>query len=433
MAQQLIDVGTTPNDGQGDPIRTSFIFSNENFSELYARAQPTPPIAFSGSPGDVAGMYAYDSTYFYYCFANYDGSSTIWAQITQVGNVSISSLVNGTSNVQVALNSNVTVSVAGSANVAVISSTGQFVQGTLSASGNITGSYILGNGSQLSGLPELYGNANVANYLPTYSGNLASLNGPVTTDGAITGSTLLVSGFVSATGNITGNYIYGNGAFLTGVTGGGGGGNGTAIVNGLTTVNIPVSSGNVAVNVGFSPNIVVITSDGIIVNGTVAANAVSSSTTMIATGNIAGGNLLTAGQISSTGNITGDYIIGDGSFLTNVGSGTGNYSNANVAAYLPTYSGNLSAGNLSVTEQANVTGNVNVNYQSRINGTVNGQLYGLTNGVNTIYGTWDFGFIAANTYNNPIQWIFALTSAGNVDMGTVTAPASLDIDIGTIF
>jgi hypothetical protein len=140
MAQQLIDVGTTPNDGQGDPIRTSFIFSNENFSELYARAQPTPPVAFSGSPGDVAGMYAYDSTYFYYCFANYDGSSTIWAQITQIGNVSINSLVNGTSNVQVELNSNVTVSVAGSDNVVVISSTGQFVLFNLSTSGNITGS-----------------------------------------------------------------------------------------------------------------------------------------------------------------------------------------------------------------------------------------------------------------------------------------------------
>jgi hypothetical protein len=431
MAQQLIDVGTTPNDGQGDPIRTSFIFSNENFSELYARAQPTPPVTFSGSPGDVAGMYAYDSTYFYYCFANYDGSSTIWAQITQIGNVSINSLVNGTSNVQVELNSNVTVSVAGSDNVVVISSTGQFVQGTLSTSGNITGSYILGNGSQLSGLPELYGNANVANYLPTYSGNLASLNGPVTTDGAITGAALLVSGFVSATGNITGNYIYGNGAFLTGVTGGGGG-NATNIQNGITIVDIPVNSGNVTVNVGFSSNIVVITSDGMIVDGSVTANTVSSSTTMIATGNITGGNLLTAGQISSTGNITGDYIIGDGSFLTNVGVST-SYSNANVAAYLPTYTGNLSAGNLSVTGQANVTGNVNVNYQSTINGTVNGQLYGLVNGINDLYGTWDFGFIAANTYNNPIQWIFALTSAGNVDMGTVTAPASLDIDIGTIF
>jgi hypothetical protein len=35
----------------------------------------------------------------------------------------------------------------------------------ISASGNITGSYILGNGSQLTGVASSYGNADVANYL----------------------------------------------------------------------------------------------------------------------------------------------------------------------------------------------------------------------------------------------------------------------------
>jgi hypothetical protein len=31
--------------------------------------------------GDVAGMYAYDATYFYYCYQDYDGSSDIWNRI----------------------------------------------------------------------------------------------------------------------------------------------------------------------------------------------------------------------------------------------------------------------------------------------------------------------------------------------------------------
>lgn len=35
MAQQIIDVGAAPNDGQGDPLRTSYIKINENFTELY--------------------------------------------------------------------------------------------------------------------------------------------------------------------------------------------------------------------------------------------------------------------------------------------------------------------------------------------------------------------------------------------------------------
>jgi hypothetical protein len=35
MAQQIINVGASPNDGDGDPIRTSFIKTNQNFTELY--------------------------------------------------------------------------------------------------------------------------------------------------------------------------------------------------------------------------------------------------------------------------------------------------------------------------------------------------------------------------------------------------------------
>lgn len=35
MTQQIIDVGSTPNDGTGDPIRTAFTKTNDNFTELY--------------------------------------------------------------------------------------------------------------------------------------------------------------------------------------------------------------------------------------------------------------------------------------------------------------------------------------------------------------------------------------------------------------
>jgi hypothetical protein len=37
MAQQIINVGNSPNDGLGDPIRTSFEKTNSNFTELYSR------------------------------------------------------------------------------------------------------------------------------------------------------------------------------------------------------------------------------------------------------------------------------------------------------------------------------------------------------------------------------------------------------------
>jgi hypothetical protein len=551
MAQQIINIGASANDGQGNPIRTAFAKTNDNFSELYSRAQVTPPPTLVGSLGDSAGMYAYDSTYFYYCFADYDGSSTIWAQVTQVGNISVTQINNGTSDVVVDLNGNIRMTVANVANTVQFTTVGQELIGQLNATGNVTGNYIIGDGSLLTNLPipGIYGNTQVAQFLPTYTGNLISLAGPVVTTGNVTGNYIIGDGslltnvnaanvsaskisngfsqinipvssnnilvdvgiisnlavfnttgisvvgtvsatnlsatgniaatgtvtaaavsagsltgtlttasqtnitstgtllslsvtgnvvannlsttdFVSAAGNITGSYIYGNGAFLTGVTGSGG--NGTAIVNGLSKVDIPVSAGNVAVTVGFNSNVAVFTNNGLEINGNLLANNILSSLVISATGNLIGGNITTAGQITASGNITGAYIIGDGSLLTNIVTGT-SYSNANVAAYLPTYSGNLSAGNLSISGQANVTGNINVHSTARVNGTVQGQLYGLTNGVNTIYGTWDFGFITANTYDNPIQWIFAQTSAGNIDMGNITSPTSLSIDIGTIF
>jgi hypothetical protein len=410
MAQQIINIGASPNDGQGNPIRTAFAKTNDNFSELYARAQTSPPPTLTGSVGDFAGMYAYDSTYFYYCFADYDGSSVIWAQVTQVGNISLPEIENGTSNVVIDINGNIRMGIANVANSVQFTTQGQLLTGNLSATGNVTGNFIIGDGSLLTNLPipGIYGNTQVAEFLPTYTGNLVSLTGPVVT-----------------TANVTGNYIIGDGSLLTNVNAAN---VSTAkISNGFSQVNIPSSSGNVVVDVGVVANVAVFTLNGLNVVGNLLT-----SENVLATGNVNAANITTPGLISATGNVTATYFIGDGSLLTNIGGG-GTYGNANVAAYLPTYTGNLAGGNISITGQSDLDGNVNVFHTSRINGTVNGQLYGLTNGVNTLYGTWDFGFIAANTYNNPIQWIFAQTSAGNVDMGTVTAPASLNIDIGTIF
>lgn len=81
MAQQIINVGTTPDDGQGDPIRNAYIKCNNNFTELYSRLQDTPPTTPSGSSGDTAGMIAFDNTYFYVCVANYDDTTEIWRRI----------------------------------------------------------------------------------------------------------------------------------------------------------------------------------------------------------------------------------------------------------------------------------------------------------------------------------------------------------------
>jgi hypothetical protein len=81
MAQLVINVGTAPNDGLGDPIRTAYQKCNTNFSELFSRVQVDPPTDPSGTVGDSAGMYAYDTTYFYVCVADYDATTEIWQRI----------------------------------------------------------------------------------------------------------------------------------------------------------------------------------------------------------------------------------------------------------------------------------------------------------------------------------------------------------------
>ena len=59
MAQQIIDIGSLPSDGSGDPLRTSFDKINQNFTELYSVVIPQPgsnTIPTFGSPvTSVAG------------------------------------------------------------------------------------------------------------------------------------------------------------------------------------------------------------------------------------------------------------------------------------------------------------------------------------------------------------------------------------------
>lgn len=81
MTLQVINVGTTANDGQGDAIRTAYIKCNENFAELYSRVQEAPPASPAGTNGDTAGMIAFDDQYLYVCLSNYDTSTEIWRRV----------------------------------------------------------------------------------------------------------------------------------------------------------------------------------------------------------------------------------------------------------------------------------------------------------------------------------------------------------------
>jgi hypothetical protein len=61
MAQQIINIGTTPNDGTGDALRDAFGKVNDNFTEVYSSGSSSP----SGSNGQIqfndSGSFGADS------------------------------------------------------------------------------------------------------------------------------------------------------------------------------------------------------------------------------------------------------------------------------------------------------------------------------------------------------------------------------------
>ena len=295
------------------------------------------------------------------------------SQLTNIVAAAGAAITNGTSNVRVSANSNVTVSITGSANVVQWATSGEYVTGLISATGNIIGgnistngtlgaasigvgglisatgnitgsnvltgglisatgniigNYILGNGSQLTGLAAGYANSNVSTYLAS----------------GTNGSNIITSA------NISGNYLFGNGSQLTGIS------TGSRIVSGTTEMAIEVPSGNLQASVGGTANVAVFTPTGANITGyanitgnlaggnatingfiTASGNITTSVGIISAPGNITGGNILTGGLISATGNLTSANV-----------NATGNVS----------LTGNVIAGNLTTSLQVVAVGNV---------------------------------------------------------------------------
>ena len=274
------------------------------------------------------------------------------------------------------------------------------VTGTVSATGNITGAYILGNGSQLTGLPATYGNANVAAYLPTFTGNLAGgnanislginsvnisptilsvSNGTLTTQltkdglyGNVTATT------VAASANVSSNLFIGNGSALTSITG----------------ANV---SGTVA-------------------NATYATTAGSATTATTVTGaaqaNITSTGVLTS--LSSTGNVRAASVLTDNYAYAN---GTpinfaGTYSNANVSSFMASFGSNV----------ITTTGNIQAGYFQG-NGSL---LTGITATVSNAFSSANANgtILTANTTSGVLNF-----SAGN-NIAITGTGANNNIQIG---
>jgi len=199
-----------------------------------------------------------------------------------------------------------------------------------------------------------YSNANVAAFLPTFTGNITA---NVITANTITGLTLSNVPAGNLTGTIP-SVVLGNSTTyvgttaialnrssavqdLTGVT---------SIQNGNSNVAI-TANGNITVNAvggvrltAFSTGVNV--AGTFSVSGNATVNGLTSNTTAAVTGNLTAGNLITAGQVVATGNVNGDHFVGTAINLT------GNISATTFVSTATTGTAPLSI--LSTTQVANL-------------------------------------------------------------------------------
>ena len=321
-----------------------------------------------------------------------DGNFTVTGNATLSGNISGDKLFNGTTSIEIPTASgNANITVGGISNVAVFTTTGANVSGTVSVSGNITGANI-----NTGGLVSAVGNVISGNTISL--GNItitrdASAGKPTIrfqdTDTTGTAGTVLgavewftsdltapgVSAAVQATLVDTGGNS--NVQILTGTpsslvarvtvlhTGNVGianndpnttfGVTGTAYVSGNTTVAANISGGNIS-TAGLITATGNITGSNLITGGLISV-----------TGNVLGGNLITTGSvtagaagITATGNIRGGNLVSDGAITAvgNVNSNGSLFAQDQLSTQGNVTGNNITAGNIIATSVVNASSNI---------------------------------------------------------------------------
>jgi len=233
---------------------------------------------------------------------------------------------NGTSNVKVYSNANVTISIANVANVVSIGSNSTTITGDLGITGNVTANNLFGNLTQLYNtgytatlsstgqLSAYYIQASSGYFTSpygiafTYAGDTnqqfgwtivnadalalkstisSTLDTTILTFNRTTGN-LSLTGNSYTTGNVTGNYFFGNGRFLTGI-------DATSIQNGTSNVKV-YANANVTFSINSTANVVSIGSTGTTVTGNlgVSGNVTANYFVGNFSGNVSG-NITAAG------------------------------------------------------------------------------------------------------------------------------------------
>ena len=232
----------------------------------------------------------------------------------------------------------------------------------------------------------------------------------------------LILANLSATGNVAGTYLLGNGSLLTGIST-----TSSNIFNANTSVAIAAVNANVNMVIN-SVQIANVWSGGISVVG-----AVTASTSLSATGNIIGGNVQTAGLITATGNITSAANVSAGNVLTGgVVSSTGNITGGNIIGTTAVSTGgNVQAGNIRTSGLMSAAGDVYGNNFSATNGVTAGGLIsavgditggnvntaGVVSATGNVIGAWFVGSVAGNVIGTTVS-VTGNVTGGNLNAGS---------------
>jgi len=322
---------------------------------------------------------------------------------------------------------NVTLTAAGTTALTV-ASTGAYVTGLITATGNVLGANV-NTGGLISATGNITSVANVSggNIL---TGGLISATSSVTSAANITGGNVLSGGLMSATSTITAAANITGGNLITG-----------GLISAASTI---ISAANVS-------------SAGLVVGAAGAS----------VTGNIQGGNISTPGLISAAGNVTSLYYFGNGSQLTglsaavsvsqialgtsvanvtasggNIAFTVGGVSNVMVISTTDAIAANVSVNKITHTG-TNAIGNIgsaSAYFQQAFVDTVNSTAINATSHIGTVVsvtGNITGGNVLgganvnATTHTGTTVSVSGNITGGNVSAtGNVTAASSLNVGAG---
>lgn len=233
--RQIINYGTAPNDGTGDPLRDAFIKVDDNFANLWAAGPVNSNVAIANNSITIT-----DTNGNLILKPNGIGvvqlNNSLVPRINGVYSIGTSSLSFRQGYFQdLTINGNLI----GNLNLSNV--------GNITASGNVTAAYFIGDGSQLTGLPDTYTDSNVATFLANFGSNS-----------------------ISTTGNVSAGYFIGDGSLLSNLTIAAG----SELVNGTSNVRVSQDS-NVTISVSGVNDIAVFGSNGLTLLGDLIANALS--------------------------------------------------------------------------------------------------------------------------------------------------------------